>query len=170
MAQQVEGVVASNDEGVQDFMKRIFDSFQELADNPTSSTARKLTVDQSKSLESLLGNMNSVLDETSEQVNKQLSNTVGEVNQRLESIHLLNQQIANLSHVNGQQPNDLMDQRDEAIKQLSQYMDIKTSPQADGKVNVATGDGRYSLIGDNTVTKLSPAYLSSRTTTVMRSI
>jgi flagellar hook-associated protein 1 FlgK len=155
LAQQVEGVVASNDEGVQDFMKRIFDSFQELADNPTSSTARKLTVDQSKSLESLLGNMNSVLDETSEQVNKQLSNTVGEVNQRLESIHLLNQQIANLSHVNGQQPNDLMDQRDEAIKQLSQYMDIKTSPQADGKVNVATGDGRYSLIGDNTVTKLS---------------
>lgn len=154
-ANQVEGVIASNDEGVQDFMQRIFDSFQELADNPTSDTNRRLALDQSTNLESLLGNMNSVLNESSVQANKQLDANIDAINEQLGVIHTLNQQVARTTNVNGQQPNDLLDQRDEAIKQLSTLMDIKTFPQSDGKVDVATGDGRYSLIGDNTVTKLS---------------
>ena len=61
LAQQVEGVIASNDEGVQDFMQRIFDSFQELADNPTSSTTQQVVLDESVNMESLLGNMTNVL-------------------------------------------------------------------------------------------------------------
>jgi flagellar hook-associated protein 1 FlgK len=154
LAQQVEGVIASNDEGVQDFMQRIFDSFQELADNPTSSTTQQVVLDESVNMESLLGNMTNVLNETSEQVNKQLSNTVNEVNTRLEAIHKINEQVANLINTNAQPPNDLLDQRDQAILELSQYMDIKTYPQDDGKINVSTGDGRLPLISDRTLTKL----------------
>lgn len=154
LAQQVEGVIASNDEGVQDFMQRIFDSFQNLADNPTSSTTRQVVLDESENLESLMGNMVNVLDETNDQVNKQLSNTVNEVNTRLEAIHKINEQVANLINTNAQPPNDLLDQRDQAILELSQYMDIKTYTQDDGKINVSTGDGRLPLISDKTLTKL----------------
>ncbi len=154
LAQQVEGVIASNDEGVQDFMQRIFDSFQELADNPTSSTTQQVVLDESVNMESLLGNMTNVLNETNEQVNKQLSNTVNEVNTRLEAIHKINEKVANLINTNAQPPNDLLDQRDQAILELSQYMDIKTYPQDDGKINVSTGDGRLPLISDRTLTKL----------------
>ncbi len=115
LAQQVEGVIASNDEGVQDFMQRIFDSFQNLADNPTSSTTRQVVLDESENLESLMSNMVNVLDETNDQVNKQLSNTVKEINTRLEMVHKLNEQVANLVNTNAQPPNDLLDQRDQAI-------------------------------------------------------
>ncbi|MEA1988052.1 MAG: flagellar basal body rod C-terminal domain-containing protein, partial [Pseudomonadota bacterium] len=53
-----------------------------------------------------------------------------------------------------QPPNDLLDQRDQAILELSSYIDIRTHLQDDGRIDVHTANGRLPLISDNTLTKL----------------
>lgn len=154
LSKKVEGIIASNDEGVQDFMQRLFDSFQNLAGNPTSSANRQLVIDESNNMESLIKNMVNVLNETGDQVNNQVRDLVAEINNRVDTINTINQQVASAISNDTQPPNDLLDQRDQAIFELGQYMDIKTFPQEDGQVNVYTGDGRLPLITDGTVNYL----------------
>lgn len=158
VAKQLEGVVSGNDAGVQDFMQRLFDSFHNLSNNPTSSTARQQVISESTNMESMLSNMNGVLGETQVQTNGQIENIVQQVNQRLTSIQAINKQVASSINNGGQPPNDLLDQRDEAIKQFSGLMDVKTFKQPDGSIDIYTGDGRYPLLNDNVRTNLNASF------------
>jgi len=154
LGKQVEGVVASNDQGLQTFMQNLFDSFQNLSNNPTSSTNREQVLSQADNMESMLLNMSTVLKDTQEQVNGQIKNMTGEINKNLTTIQTINNQVANSLSNGGQAPNDLLDQREQAIKELGRYMDIKTYRQEDGRIDIHTGNGRYPLISDNTLTTL----------------
>lgn len=158
LAKSVEGVVASNDQGVQEFMQRYFDSIQNLSDNPTSSTTRRASIDESINLQSHINNMSQILKDTSLQTNNQIEDTVLEVNERLESIQLINQEVTNALNTGTSAPNDLMDQRDQAIFELGKYVDVKTFYQDDGSVDVYTGNGKLPLISSNTLTLLESGF------------
>jgi len=162
VAKQLEGVVAGNDAGIQDFMQRLFDSFHNLANNPTSSTSRQQVISESTNMESMLSNMSGVLGETQVQTNGQIENIVQQVNEKLTSIQAINKEVANSTNYGGQPPNDLLDQRDEAIKQFSGLMDIKTFKQPDGRIEIYTADGRYPLLNDNVRTNLSASFTDFR--------
>lgn len=155
LSKQVEGVVASNDKGLQTFMQNLFDSFQNLSNNPTSSTSRDQVLSEANNMEAMLLNMSTVLGNTQEQVNGQIKNMTDEINKNLTTIQAINNQVANSLSNGGQPPNDLLDQREKAIKELGQYMDIKTFRQEDGRIDIHTGNGRYPLISDNTLTTLN---------------
>jgi len=155
LSKQVEGVVASNDKGLQTFMQNLFDSFQNLSNNPTSSTSRDQVLSEANNMEAMLLNMSTVLGDTQEQVNGQIKNMTDEINKNLTTIQAINNQVANSLSNGGQAPNDLLDQREQAIKELGQYMDIKTFRQEDGRIDIHTGNGRYPLISDNTLTTLN---------------
>lgn len=157
LAKQVEGVIAGNDEGVKEFMLRFFDSLQEVAANPTSPVSRRLMLDESQSLESHLTNLSDVLQDIDEQTNTQIRGLMTEVNERLESIHAINEQVQKAFSVGSQPPNDLLDTRDQAILELSQYVDVQTYPQEDGSIEVYTATGRLPLISDNILTSLQAA-------------
>lgn len=154
LSKQVEGVVAGNDEGIQQFLQRFYDSLQNVANDPTSLTGRQQVLDEAGNLESHINNLSTVLNETQEQVNSQVSGLTAEVNQRLETIQAINTQVSRALASNAQPPNDLLDQRDQAILELSSYVDIKTFPQADGQIDIHTANGRLPLISDNTLTRL----------------
>ena len=154
LSTQVEGIIASNDQGVQEFMNRYFDSLQALADNPTSSTSRQLVLDEASGLENHIGNLTSVLGDTNYQTNNQITDIVTEVNNRLQSIQDMNTQIDNILKNTENTPNDLMDQRDQAILEISQYMDVKTYYHDNGGVDLYAANGRVPLLASNTIMRL----------------
>ena len=154
MSTQVEGVVAGNDEGIQEFLQRFYDSLQNLSDNPTSGTSRQLVLDEASNLESHINNLSSILDDTQQQVNTQISDLTNEVNSRLEVIQTINTQVSRALASGTQPPNDLLDQRDQAILELSSHVDIKTYTQQDGRIDIHTANGRLPLLSDNTLTRL----------------
>ncbi|NPA72156.1 MAG: flagellar hook-associated protein FlgK [Gammaproteobacteria bacterium] len=154
LATQVEGIVASNDEGVQEFMGRYYDSLQSLSNNPTSPTSRQLVLQEAENLESHLGNLSSVLGDISDQTNSQISDVVTEVNSRLVSIQEMNTEIDHVLKNTGNQPNDLMDKRDQAILEVSGYMDIKAYYHENGSVDLYTAGGRVPLLSSNTLMQL----------------
>ncbi len=154
LSSQIEGVIASNDEGIQEFMNRFFDSLQSLANNPTSSTSRQLVLDEAGSLESHVSNLTSVLDEAKYQLNNQIYDSVEEINNRVETVQALNERIEYAVKTTGQQPNDLMDQRDQAILELGEYIDIKQYEGVNGTMDVYTANGKIPLISGNTITRI----------------
>ncbi len=154
LASQVEGVIASNDQGIQEFLQRYFDALQNLSDNPTSDTSRQMLIDEGKNLQSHIGNLTAVLDDTQYQLNSQISGLADEINSRLETIQAVNIQVERANRVGQQAPNELLDRRDQAVLELSQYMDIKTFPQESGRVDIHTANGQLPLLSDNTITRL----------------
>ncbi|MDX1795490.1 MAG: flagellar hook-associated protein FlgK [Hydrogenovibrio sp.] len=157
LSKQVEGVVSSNDGGVQTYLQNLFDAFQGAANNPTSTASRQQVIDQSTNLQTMLGNMSTVLTDTQNQTNKQISSLTDEINNRLDSIYQLNKEVAKTQTNGGQPPNELLDQRDQAIMELSKFVDIKTFPQDDGQVSIYTGNGKFPMLTGNTVTHLQAA-------------
>jgi len=154
LANQVEGIIASNDEGIQEFLQRYFDSLQNLSDNPTSDTSRQMLIDEGKNLQSHIGNLTAVLEDTQYQLNAQIGGLADEINSRLETIQAVNIQVERANRVGGQAPNELLDRRDQAVLELSQYMDIKVFTQENGRVDVHTASGKLPLLSDNTITRL----------------
>ncbi|WP_024851388.1 flagellar hook-associated protein FlgK [Hydrogenovibrio kuenenii] len=154
LAQQVEGVVASNDGGVQTFLQNMLNSFQDLANNPTSASSRQEVINQADNLQTMAGNLSTVLTDTKNQANDQITSLTEKINTQLDSIYQINHQVSIATNSGGQMPNDLLDQRDQAIMELSKYMDIKTFKQSDGEMVVYTGNGKYPLVSSNTVNHL----------------
>lgn len=155
LSKQLEGIVASNDEGIQQFIQRYFDSLQNLADNPTSSTNRQMVLDEAGNLESHISNLSTVLDETQTQVNTQIKGLVTEINDRLSIVQSLNKEVERALAVGTQPPNDLLDQRNQAVLELSGYIDIKTFEQPDGRLDIFTSGGNLPLLADNYKATLS---------------
>lgn len=154
LSNQVEGVIAGNDSGVQEFMQSFFDSLQNLANNPTSTTGRQLVLDDAGSLSSHIENLTSVLNDTQDQVNNQITGLTTEINNHLETIQKINAQVADSMNNSLQAPNDLLDKRDQAVMELSQYIDIKSSENSDGQMDVFLSDGRLPLLADNKIVPL----------------
>ena len=173
LARQVEGIVASNDEGIQEFMQRYFDSLQSLSSNPTSMTSRQLVLDEAQNLQSHVTNMSSVLEDTQRQVNDQVDDLVDEVNSRIDIVQKVNEEVERAQVYGTVPPNDLLDKRDQAILELSQYMDIKVFDQGNGVVDIHTASGRLPLVSDGIVTKLqadSSPYVDENRTEVYMTI
>ena len=154
LSKQVEGVIASNDGGIQESMQNLFNGFQTLSNNPTSDNQKQQVLSEGQSLRTIVRNASEVLETTERQANSQIKDFTTEINRQLEAIHTVNNEVKRASASSAQAPNDLLDQRDQAIKKLSEYMDIKTFRQSDGRIDVHTGNGRLPLISDNTLTFL----------------
>ena len=156
-SKQVEGIVAGNDEGVQQFIQRYFDSMQNLADNPTSRVNRQLMLDEANNLTGHINNISAVLTDTQYQVNAQLKDTVNQINSQLEIIQRINTQVSIANSQGRQPPNDLYDQREQAILELSNLIEVKTFRQPDGTIDIHSINGKVPLLSDNTLTRLEAA-------------
>ncbi|QCU90484.1 flagellar hook-associated protein FlgK [Thiomicrorhabdus sediminis] len=154
LASEVEGIIASNDEGVQQFLQRFFDSLQNLADNPTSATSRQMVVDEAGNLDSHIGNLTNILSDIQQQTNEQIEDITTEINSRLDHIRELNQQVEYSYNNTSNPPNDLLDQRDQAVLEISQYIDVKAYYNEEGRLSLYAGNGRLPLINGNYVNHL----------------
>jgi len=154
LSKQVEGVIASNDQGIQQFIQGYFDALQNLSTNPTSNTSRQVLLDEAGNLESHISNMTSVLEDTQYQVNTQVSDLTTEINSRLETVQTINEQVERALGAGQQAPNDLLDRRDQAILELSHFMDIKTFQHPDGGIDIHSSNGSLPLLSDNSITRL----------------
>jgi len=68
-----------------------------------------------------------------------------QVNNLAKTVASLNDQIAKVAAVNGQ-PNDLMDQRDETIRQLSELVGVQTS-ERNGNIDITLANGQSLVLG-----------------------
>lgn len=149
---QLDSLLAGTTTGITPSLQSFFSALQTAAEDPANIPARQLVLAEA---EGLARRFNTVYDRLSEQnnfTNKQMAAVTDQVNRLAGSIGSLNEAIA-VAAANGKQPNDLLDARDEAVRQLSGYIGVTVVPQDDSSFNIFIGSGQPLVVG-STVAKL----------------
>ncbi|MFG0249389.1 MAG: flagellar hook-associated protein FlgK [Phycisphaeraceae bacterium JB051] len=129
-------------------LSEFFDAWSELANTPDDPSKRTLVVQQGDKLASFVQDLRSNMIDLRDQVDEQLQAAVDSANDILNSLASINMEIARVDGGTGS-ANDLRDERDLLLAELSQYMDISTVEQNDGKVDVFVGSIPLILNGTN---------------------
>jgi flagellar hook-associated protein 1 FlgK len=146
LASQVDNLVGATDAGIMSAVQAFFNALQDVSNNPGSQVPRQTLLSQANELAARFQYFDQQLNQLRTSSNAQLSATVQEVNGLASSIAEVNRQIINAGAVNGT-PNDLLDRRDELIRQLSQDIGVTTAVQGDGSLNVFIGNGQALVVG-----------------------
>src|SRR4029077_12965712 len=95
----------------------------------------------------------SQLDALNTSINSGITADVQQINTLGASISKLNQQIVvSTAQSGGQPPNDLIDQRDELVSNLSKLTGVSTTLDSNGALNVFLGNGQPLVLQWNTTT------------------
>lgn len=142
-------------------MGEMFNAWQELSKNPESLNAKSIVVEKSKAFADSLNHMASRANQLQDDVVGNISKNVFDVNSLVTQLNTVNDQIANVQ-IKGQSPNDLLDTRDQILKELSTLSDIKTSYDKWGRASVSMGDQQITKIyGDNVAGEKNNMVLSN---------
>ncbi len=147
-AVQVDNVIADPAAGLSTVLSDFFAAVNDVADDPTSVPARDVLLNQGEVLVSRFRSMDEYFNQLRAQANTDMVSFASEMNRLSTSIAELNDRIQSSGTTNGQAaPNDLLDQRDRLIDEMSKYSNINTVKQTDGHVNVFFGNGQALVLG-----------------------
>ncbi|MCW8330689.1 flagellar hook-associated protein FlgK [Photobacterium sp. SDRW27] len=121
-------------------------ALSEASTNPQDIAYRQTIISQSQSMVQRFNNLNAQLDSQAKQVGGQLDAAVSEANALVASIASMNDSLRD-SGGSGKEMTDLLDARDEAIRQLSSQMDINTTYNDDGTVTITLDQGQPLVSG-----------------------
>ncbi|WP_339462018.1 flagellar hook-associated protein FlgK [Pseudomonas sp. EA_105y_Pfl2_R69] len=146
--EQLDSLLAGSTTGITPSLQKFFSALQTAAEDPANIPARQLVLSEA---EGLAKRFNTVYDRISEQnefINKQMSAVTDQINRLATSIASYNDAIAKAA-ANGQQPNDLLDAREEAVRQLSTYVGVTVVAQDDNSLNLFVGSGQPLVVGSS---------------------
>jgi flagellar hook-associated protein 1 len=146
-AATVDNMLSNTSSGLTAQLQNFSNSLQTLANSPTSSASGQAALSSAQSLASSVQSYAGQLTQTGQTVESQIDTSVTEINSLASSIAALNGQISGQSS-SGQAPNALLDQRDQLVNQLSQYVSVNTATQSDGAMNVFIGNGQSLVSGE----------------------
>ena len=153
-AGRVDELFADPATGIGPALSELFSAMEAVANSPTTLPERQVLISQAGTLAERFEYFDNRLSDFQDDLNIKITSAVTDVNQFGEVIAELNDQIAlQTAQSNGSAAGDLLDQRDEAIRQLSELVGTTTQSQDDGAINIFIGDGQPLVIG-STVNKL----------------
>lgn len=124
-----------SDTGISDAMQEMWNAWQELSKTPESVTARTIVLEQSTTMTDRFNHTASQLESLKAETLFQVNQGTFEINAKLEQLSAVDTQIQ--SAVNREMvPNDLLDQRDLLLDQLSAYLTFSTEDFADGGIQI----------------------------------
>ncbi|HSY17144.1 MAG TPA: flagellar hook-associated protein FlgK [Candidatus Acidoferrales bacterium] len=128
---------STSDSGLSGQLTALFNAFSSLATSPSPSS-QQAVVGAAKNLATTFNNISNQLTAAGADADKSLSNDVASANKLLSQVADLNSEIAQ-AQGGGGNANDLLDQREQDLENLSQLTSITTSTGTNGSVNVSIG-------------------------------
>lgn len=144
---KVDKLFADVNTGLASGLQSFFAAIQNAADEPSSTPARQLLIDEAESLSIRFNNLHDRLSTIETNINGELETVTQQITSIANSVAQLNRKISELSGGGNGQPNDLLDKRDEALRQLSELVSVQVVPVASGEVNVFIGSGQPLVVG-----------------------
>ena len=156
LLRELEAVFPGGEQGVGHAAGALLNSMVDLSANPGDAATREVVLARALDVASRFAAAGQQLDVLQQQVREELQSGVAEVNRLAANIAELNQRISAAQGL-GQPPNDLLDQRDQALSDLSQQLQISTVRADDGSVSVFVAGGQSLVLGAKAQTlKLQP--------------
>ena len=144
---QLETIFKTGEQGLGNATSEFLNAMSDLASRPADGATRSVVLARADDLARRFAQAGSQLDTIQQSVNSELKSSVDTVNQLAQQIAQANGAIASARGL-GQPPNDLLDERDRLISQLSEHVQVSTIAADDGTVGVFIGGGQRLVLGD----------------------
>ena len=147
----INNLFADRTVGIAPGLTNFFTSMNAVASKPADPAARQDLLGKANSLATQIRSAYTEMQNQRIGLNTQITTTVEQVNSYLSRIDDLNQQISLATgKAGGSPPNDLLDQRDQAVMELNQLVGITTYEQGD-KINISLANGGQALLSGYTI-------------------
>ncbi|MFJ7813125.1 flagellar hook-associated protein FlgK [Pseudomonas asiatica] len=147
----LDTALSSSDTGITAALKSFFSAMQDAAAKPTEDASRQLLLTSAQSLAKRFNTLSAQLNQQNSDINANMASIADKVNALTKSIADLNGQISKMTAVNGQ-PNDLLDQRDGAVRELSALIGADVVEQKNGNYDIYLKNGQALVLGNTTQT------------------
>lgn len=146
---QIDNLLADSSSGLSPALAAFFKGVQDVAANPASIPGRQSMLSAAQALTARFQAIDRRLTEIRDDTNQQIAGQVAQINTYSSQLADINQRII-LAQVRGadQPPNDLLDQRDQMLKDLNTLVRVSTVVQGDGSFNVFIGNGQPLVVGN----------------------
>lgn len=143
---EVEGILNEpTDTGISNLMGEFYKAWQDLSKHPEGSNTRVVAAEKSASLANSINHTYGQLEKLKENSKELTRSAVAEVSALLDQIDKLNQEIMTVN-VSGKMPNDLMDQRDMLLDEISSKFNIKIEKSNYEGINLKAEDSNLNMI------------------------
>lgn len=146
----IDNTLSSSASGIPSAMSDFFNSVKDLTTNPSDAPTRSALLSNAQTLVNRFQSISASLNDTRTQINNQLTSSVQLVNSYATQLAKLNDTISKAIAADGHLPNDLMDQRDQIVNELSKQIKTTVIPQDNGSYNVFIGNGLPLVVGTDT--------------------
>jgi flagellar hook-associated protein FlgK len=151
---RVIDIMGGTSMGLSGAIDQFFNSARSLSADPASSVLRGSFLRDSESLAARFGELSSQLNLVQEETNQSLQSSVADLNTLAKQLAQVNSQLVKQKYAS-EQPADLLDQRDNLLRNISNYAHITTQFNESGAVVVSLGPSlSRDLLVDGVTTKI----------------
>ncbi len=144
---QLSNIFQGGTDGIGSSINDMLNAFSDVASAPTDLTARTVALTRLDETARRMRAASQSLDDLQTGITQSQGEKLSAVNTLAQNIAAVNEQIAR-AQGNGQPPNDLLDKRDQLIKDLNQYVQTTSIPADDGTVGVYIGGSQALVLGN----------------------
>ncbi|MDH0370868.1 flagellar hook-associated protein FlgK [Comamonas aquatica] len=146
---QMQDVYSGGDASLGAAINSMMNAFADVEAAPTDGTARNVVLTRMSELTARFRSASASLQEQEYATKQQLTNNAAQVNSLASQVATLNSQIAR-ALATGHQPNDLLDARDQAIREINQYVQTSQVEADDGSISLFVGGSQPLVLGSST--------------------
>jgi len=149
----MDDLLGNEKTGLNQALTQFFGTLQDAAESPASSSLREQALNQADNLVARFKSVDSQLRSREQTVDDRISANLNEINSLADGIAELNLKIAESpGRASGRDANELLDKRDEKLRQLSELVQVQTNENNDGTVDVSIGKGQGIVSKGNSAT------------------
>ncbi|MBU9826385.1 flagellar hook-associated protein FlgK [Rahnella perminowiae] len=156
-ASSIDDLLGDSSTGIDATMSTFFKGLQTLTSNASDSSARQAVLGEAQGLTAQFNSSAKYLNDMNTAVNQQVSQNVDQINTFATQIAKLNNQITATRGSTGQEPNALLDQRDQLVSQLNNITGVTVTQQDGDTYNISFANGTPLVSGGNAKTVVAMA-------------
>ncbi|MDD2925691.1 flagellar hook-associated protein FlgK [Rhodoferax sp.] len=145
---QLEALFPGGNSGMGAAINDMLNAFSDVASTPTDLTARTVALTRVSEAAARMRSTSTSLDDLQRGVQQELDQKVNAINSLAKNIAAVNEKIARAKG-NGQSPNDLLDQRDQLVRDLNRFIQTTSIPADDGSVGIFIGGSQALVLGSS---------------------
>lgn len=152
-ANQLDRVLSNESTSATASVLDMFTSVGGVVDNPNMLEARTVFLESAANMTTQYNNLYNQLEIQYSSINADIENAADAISELADTIAAMNVQISSLTSSGASSSaNDLLDQRDQAITELSEYVSVSVIEADNGMVNVYIGSGQGLVMGSESPT------------------
>lgn len=145
---QMQEIFTGGKSGLGGAINDMMNSLADVVGSPTDPTARNVVLTRMNELAARFRSASSQLEELDYSTKQQMLNDVGQVNSLASQVATLNGQISR-ALATGNTPNDLLDQRDQLVRDINKFVQTSQIQSEDGSLTLFVANSQPLVMGTN---------------------